>query len=286
MEPSAPSTPASTPEGGAPLVPSEVTTPPSSATVPLGSVIMDESLRTHTGLAKFQDVDSLAKSYVELDKMRNERSGVKPLTETSTPEEIAAYRVAMGVPEKPDAYDFGEMSFPEEATPDQAILSQFKEVFHQAHLTNAQVQAVMHAYSQYVSQQWNGIRDAQESQNRTTLEGLTRKYGAQAPQLITMAQEYVRRRFGQEGLDALNFTPGGTAGAGSSPQMIELLIESAKLTGHDKFIIADSRGGMMTKETALGKIAELNTLLRERKISEADYREQYNHYGPIAYGDA
>src|SRR5687767_2761423 len=71
------------------------------------SSLTDESLRGHQGLTKFKDVDSLAKSYVELDKMRNERSGVKPLTPESTPEEITAYRQAMGIPEAPEKYELG-----------------------------------------------------------------------------------------------------------------------------------------------------------------------------------
>ena len=86
--------------------------PANPAAMPLGSALFDESLKTHQGLAKFKDVDALAKSYVELDSMRRERSGVKPLTPESTPEEVTAYRAAMGIPEKPEGYELGELDFP------------------------------------------------------------------------------------------------------------------------------------------------------------------------------
>src|SRR5262245_60684982 len=79
----------------------------------LFSLIPDD-LKASPGLLKFEkaDLPTFAKSYLELDKLRNERTGIKPLAADSTPEDVAAYRKAMGIPEKPDGYEFGELSFP------------------------------------------------------------------------------------------------------------------------------------------------------------------------------
>lgn len=234
--------PVTTPEGTTPPV-----TPPGATWT---ATLTDESLRSHQGLAKFKDVDSLAKSYIELDKLRNERTGVKPLTAESTPEEIAAYRTAMGIPEKADGYEVGELAFPEDATPTQEQMGAFRSLAHTLHLTPAQVQGILQWYSQDVSQQWNSLQEARAGEVRTHMDTLTKKYGAQAPQLVQMAQEYVRRRYGQAGLDAFEAGPGQTSALGNHPIVLEMLIESARLTGHDKFIMADAAGGLVNQASA------------------------------------
>lgn len=238
--------------------PTTATAPTTETPSPWQASLTDEGLKTHPGLAKFTSLDGLAKSYVELDKLRHERSGVKPLTPESTPEDIAAYRQAMGIPEAPEKYEFGELTFPEAATPTQEQMAAFKGLAHSLHLTPAQANGIMQWYSQDVSSQWNTMQEAQEAQTRETLQALSKKYGAQAPALAQLAHKYVERRWGADGLKAFDFQPGQPTSIGNNPLLLEILIESAKLTGHDQYIVADSQGALMSKAGASQRYDEIS----------------------------
>ena len=244
-------TPAASAEGGASTA-GAVESPASWM-----DTLTDEGLRGHQGLTKFKDINGLAKSYVELDKLRNERTGVKPITAESSADEIAAYRQAMGIPDAPEKYEVGELAFPEEATPTQEQLGAFKGIAHSLHLTPAQVQGILQWYSQDISQQWSTIQEAQAAQGREANATLTKKYGAEAPRMMQLAHEYVKRRFGDEGIDALGFGPGATQALGNNPMLIEILAESAKLTGHDQFVLGDNRGGLLNQANAKQMYDEL-----------------------------
>jgi hypothetical protein len=260
--------PATTPT--TPVIPPSGTaggTLPASPPTP-GLSFTDEGLKSHQALAKFPDLDSLGKGYVELEKKIGERpQGIKPVTAESSPDDITAYRTAMGIPEKPDGYEVGPLSFPEAATPTDAQMGAFKGMAHGLHLTPAQVQGILQWYAQDMSAQWTAMDLQRTESNKATMDGLTKKYGALAPQLITTAQRYVERRWGAAGIEALDF---GQGGMGSNPLMIEMLIESAKLTGHDKFIIAESGGALMDGPAAQAKRAELYDKLAKARREGQD----------------
>jgi hypothetical protein len=251
---------------------------------------LPDEMRGEAGLKKFEkaDLQTFAKSYIELDKLRNDRSGVKPLTPESTPEDITAYRQAFGIPEKADEYQFSDatmQTFPEAVTPTQADLSGFRELAHQIHLTPAQLNEIMTWYGTDTAKKWEALTQQQDQANSATWETMRKKYGAQAEPLVMMAHEYLNRRWGQAGLDAFDFQPGGTKGLGASPLAIELLLENARLTGHDKFIMADGKGGgVLTKESALQRYNELwasraGKTDAEKKVVD----DEINRLGPIAF---
>ena len=62
---------------------------------------LPEELRDDRTLHNFKSVDDLAKSYVEARKLMGKRLS------DMTPEEISKFRADSGVPESPEAYDFG-----------------------------------------------------------------------------------------------------------------------------------------------------------------------------------
>jgi hypothetical protein len=154
------------------------TTPGTTPPTPWTAQLADESLRAHPGLTRYKDLDSFAKGHLELDKLRNERTGVKPLTEQSTADEIAAYRTAMGIPDKPDAYDLGDLSYPEVATPTEAQMASFRQMAHTLHLTPAQLQGVLKWHSTDTSAQVNAMRDTEITDRRQTDDALKKEHGA------------------------------------------------------------------------------------------------------------
>jgi hypothetical protein len=288
--PTSPSTPPLPPGEGAGngAAPSAATAPPG---VPLSSVLMDEGLRKHPSLARYQYVDALGKGYVDLEKKLGERPGLTPLGENPSAEEVAAYRKGLGIPESPAGYELPELAFPELATPKPEQLEAFKSLAHELHLTPAQFSGLLDWYQQDVSAQWATLQQAREQENQGGYEVLERKYGAQAMPMLQTAREYIRRRFGPEAFTDLDSfkvkdpETGQMMMLGASPTFIEIVAENARLTGHDKFVIGDSRGNIMNKEAARAKLAELRALYRDGKLGREDYTEQYNRYAPTAYSD-
>jgi hypothetical protein len=273
----------SPPEGGGEGGQFPGTQAPMTTSAPL--VFTNEDLRSHQGLTKFRDVDSLGKSYIELERKLGERpTGVKPLSAESTPEEIAAYRQAMGVPEKPDGYELGELSFPEDVAPTQEQLGAFRNLAHELHLTPAQVKGILTWYSEDLSGQWNGLQEARTAELRDNLSVISKKYGAQAPALVQMASEYVKRRYGQEALDSLEAGPGETKALGNHPLLLEILIENARLTGHDKFIMADSRGGLVDRDSAQQRysVAAKEYYATQDEARKASLRQEMEQLARIA----
>jgi hypothetical protein len=260
--------------------------PPPAIDAPLFFTSLPDDLRADPRMQRFAKADnaSMAKTYLELEKKLGER-GIKPLSPESTPEDVIAYRSAMGVPEKPDGYDFGELPYPEAATPTEAQMAGWKKTFHDLHLTPTQVQGIMQAHAREMSQEWNAIDSEREAQNRETMQALTKQYGADAPALLRLAHEYVKRRWGDAGVEALDFHRGG---AGSSPVVIGMLIESAKLTGHDKFIVADTGGNLMDAKTAQDQVNVLYGKLYQAKREgkegdEAAIKQEIERLSRVAF---
>jgi hypothetical protein len=252
---------------------------------------MDEGLKAHPAAARLKDVDGLFRSYTELEKKLGERPGVLPLGDAPSPEELAAYRKGLGIPDTPAGYALPDLTFPELAQPTPEQLEAFKGLAHELNLTPAQFAGLLDWYQQDVSAQWTTLQQAREQENASGYAVLERKYGAQAMPMLRLAQEYIRRRFGPEAfadLDSFKVKDPETGQLmmlGASPTFIEVVLENAKLTGHDKFVIGDSRGGLLDKTAAQAKIAEIRSLWRDKKLTEQEYKAQFERYAPIAYGD-
>lgn len=110
-------------------------------------------------LGKFDDVDSLAKSYQELQSRMG--NSVRIPNSESSPEETAAFYQKLGMPESPDGYTVGEGM--------EEMLDGFKPMAHSAHLTQRQFDHF--AYAQ------GAAAEAAEESLRASEERLKSKWG-------------------------------------------------------------------------------------------------------------
>lgn len=92
------------------------------------------------------DAEKLAHSYLELEKSFSGR--VRIPGDASTPEEVASFRKALGVPEKSDGYTITLPAAPEGKQADDSLLKTFMPIFHKAGLTNAQAQQIAQGYTE------------------------------------------------------------------------------------------------------------------------------------------
>jgi len=89
-------------------------------------------------LAKYRGLPELAKSHFELQQLLGKKSSAVNIPgEKSTPEEIAAYRKAVGVPETVDGYQLKPEKLPDGVTWDDATGKAFAEIAHKHHIPAA-----------------------------------------------------------------------------------------------------------------------------------------------------
>jgi hypothetical protein len=103
---------------------------------------LSDDLRENDTLGKFEDVGSLGKSYLELQKMVGSR--IKVPSEESTEEEINDFYTKVGRPEAPDKY---AVNIPEDSGYDKELVGQFYDVAYKNGLSNSQAQAAIEFYN-------------------------------------------------------------------------------------------------------------------------------------------
>ncbi len=92
-------------------------------------------------LGKFQNFGDLAKSYASLQTVIGKKAAAVAVpNEKSTPEEVAAYRKALGVPDSPDGYQIKPEQLPEGLQWDDELAKGFAEIAHKHHIPPAAMQ--------------------------------------------------------------------------------------------------------------------------------------------------
>lgn len=258
----APSSGTSTPRTSTPA-----TTPPADGAasppvgLPLGEALRDDGLKGHQGLSKFKDVDSLAKSYVELDRLRNERTGVKPLTADSPPEEVAAYRQAMGIPERPEHYELTSPDYPADLPLSEDSVDWWRHTAHKYHLPPAVVQGILNDHAAFLGAQYGELVSQRIGARDEIRQAFTQKYGAAGQAEVERALRYAREKFPQAAEEFFHGTITEGLPQPLSPQgvvaLLEILADNGRYTNHHLYAQGTSPGGLPSKEAAQQRQEEL-----------------------------
>lgn len=205
------------------------TTPPAW----LGQLPTD--LKGNEAFTGFQTIGDMAKSFLALKGKAAELDGIKPKLETAifkpgekaTPEEITAFRKALGVPDKADAYEIptveGQENSPE-------MMKWARETFHKIGLTAEQGKAIATYWNQFMSAMVKAELDAAEKARSDAETALKTELGGE--EKYKEAAELVRRLLTQHAkpeekaiLEDPKF--------GNNPLLIRLVTTLAKKTGED-----------------------------------------------------
>ena len=120
-------------------------------------------------LESFKDVGALAKSYVEI--RRTVGAPLQPPGADAKPEQLAAYRQRLGVPESPDKYEL-DLPKPAEGSGfqwDPHWVGRMKEHFHKAHMTPAQIRAASELFHEYMHSMADRTKAAQVQEEQAEL---------------------------------------------------------------------------------------------------------------------
>lgn len=197
----------------------EPTTPAPAA--PSWRDTLPPEIREAPSLGKYQDVASLAKGYVEAQTLIGRKGAIIP-KEGDSPEVTAAFRQAMGVPDKPEGY---EIKVPEglpEGVWNDAAAGQLRSWAHELGLTPAQAQGLAERYAQM------GGTAVQQSAEATETE-LRKEWGVAFQAKMKSANEALRSIGGEDLAQYLQ-----TSGLGNHPAMVRAWAKIGEGMGEDR----------------------------------------------------
>ena len=130
---------------------------------------LSEDLRENDTLGKFEDVGSLGKSYLELQKMVGSR--IKIPTDESSDDEVNDFYSKVGRPDSPDKY---VVNLPEGTDYDNELIGQFYEVAYKNGLSNKQAQSAIEFYN-HINADMSINHESQMQQSRVDSEASLKK---------------------------------------------------------------------------------------------------------------
>lgn len=198
------------------------------------------ALRT---LKRYAGVDGLWKKLLNQEKLISQggHKAGQALPEDATPEEVAAYRKAAGLPETPEGY---ALAFPDSAKTsdaDKETLTGFQQFMHERHVPPAGVKAAFEWYSQRLGQLQEARTAAAQDAKIEALVELRKEYpGGELKRNLAIADEFLEAHGLGDLLDAT--LPNGRPvrlDAGS----LKSIIAAARSYADEESLIGGDTGG-------------------------------------------
>jgi hypothetical protein len=189
---------------------------------------------------KGPNVEALAKSYdVAQRALGRKAQAVVPPTEKSTPEEVAEYRKAIGVPESPEAYNLKPEQLPEGVVWDENVAKRAAELAHKHHIPAAAMQEFMRFDMERAALMNQAAAQMIETQLETGRAELQKVWGDKMPEKIELA----RRAAVTAGVDP-------TSQGFVDPQVVKAIVNLAEKLSDDKLVAGDQTGASSTRARA------------------------------------
>jgi len=189
---------------------------------------------------KGPNVEALAKSYdVAQRALGRKAQAVLPPTEKSTPEEVAEYRKAIGVPESPEGYNLKPEQLPDGVVWDDNVAKKAAELAHKHHIPAAAMQEFMKFDMERAALMNQAAANMIEAQLESGREELKRVWGDKMPEKIELA----RRAAVTAGVDP-------SSQGFVDPQVVKAIVGLAEKLSDDKLVAGDETGASSTRSRA------------------------------------
>jgi hypothetical protein len=186
------------------------------------------------------DIESLSKSYQGLEQLLGKKANaIVPPSEKSTPEEVAAYRKAIGVPESPEAYKLKPDQLPEGVTWDDNVAKKAAELAYKHNVPAAAMQEFMKFDMERAALMNQAAAQMIETQLETGRAELQKVWGDKMPEKIELA----RRAAVTAGVDP-------TSQGFVDPQVVKAIVNLAEKLSDDKLVAGDQTGASSTRARA------------------------------------
>lgn len=212
---------------------------------------LPEDLREHTALAPIQDIDNLAKAYVNASAMIG-RDKIPIPGEHSTPEDWMDVYTRLGRPDSGDAYD---LNAGENADAD--MMGWFKATAHDVGLNNTQAQKLVDSYNELLAKNVAEQPDLEQIRAGVETE-LRQEYGNALADRLKLANS-VSREFGGDELTEIQLSDGTLLG--DNPAFIRAMVSAGEYIrerlSEDKFVGVEKTDTSMTPQEAQEKLREI-----------------------------
>lgn len=213
--------------------------------------IEDKDGKVLTKLQRYASVPDLAKAAIsgqsKIDELTGQIKGmVKVPGKDAKPEEIAAYRKAVGVPEKADQYVYER---PKDAPAETELDKQIDQVAREEALKagytleqfrtgKALIDRMNSMAAQQLDQNAKKARDATE-------DALRVKYGADYRTNIELANRYISTKLGENGKELLQMRLSDGTRLGDYQPLLELFVEEGRASAdHGALEVGDTQQGV------------------------------------------
>ena len=214
---------------------------------------LPEDIRNDPSLADIKDVGSMAKSYINGQKLIGKNRIALP-GEGATDEEMSAFYSQLGRPEKADGYQFGDRpSLPEGMQYDEAFETQFKDLSYKAGLTPKQAKAIYDGYHDYISKKTELAGESDSQKAAEWVNSLKQEFGKAYDERIDLAKRAVDS-YGDTNLKQWL----QESGNGNNPMFVKLFAKIGEGIAEGKTDATQARSFVMTPDQAQQEIARYN----------------------------
>lgn len=158
---------------------------------------LPEDLRSNPSILTVPDVNTLAKNYVNAEKMIGAKRLVIP-GERAAPAEWDSFFNAIGRPETVDKYESPSVKPAEGLPMDQAAVDEFRKTAHSAGLTNSQFKKVMDFYVERSNKVHEQVMGQLKGGVATATETLKRDWGDKFDANLDIAKAALRNFGGED----------------------------------------------------------------------------------------
>jgi hypothetical protein len=198
------------------------------------SSFSDKELKNHSSLRDFKDVESLAKSYVNAQKLIGADKIILP--KDDSPESWEQVYNKLGRPESPDNY---EIKIPEQVKEgmffDNELIGEFKTKVHQLGLSKKQAEELYNWHTQKMEGKADLFNQTFQQQQEKVVEDLKKTWGNNYENEVAKAKSVIDKFSTPDFKEYLDST-----GLGNDLNLIKFMNNVAKSIGEDSFEVNNS----------------------------------------------
>lgn len=232
---------------------------------------LDEGLRNEPSLAQITDFNTLAKNYVNAEKLIGAKRVALP-GENATKEELDAFYLAIGRPETPDSY---KIKFKDDfKMGNDDMLKWAKDTFHKVGMSDKAGQALLDEYADYISAEATRINNKQKEMRDQTEISLRKEFGLAYDQNLKIGDTFLEKFASPELIEVFK-----NSGLVYNADFIKFCANAGVKIVEDVGLGGSGAGSLvMTPDQAKGKITEL--------LGSPDFQKQYTDKSDPAHNAA
>ena len=184
-------------------------------------------------LAKYKSVPDMAKALANANALIGKKLGVP--SEKSSPEEVAAFRKAMGVPDTLDDYKFAPDALPEGMTWNDDFAKPFAEIAHKHNVPPSAMKALANQFAHYEKVKLEALQSTFEKQRTDAVGTLQKEWGNEFDKNIGLAKQAAK-------MAGVNANSHGF----SDPEVVRGFVRMAQMMSEDKMGRGMQSAEMMT----------------------------------------